>query len=251
MSQADLTHSFTKVCHSKPYPAISPLLPHLSAAGKTVLITGGSQGIGLAIAKAFAAAGASNLILLARRDGPLAAAKSSIEARSPSAKVHTFGGDVTDLARMEGIFKAVRADIGEPDILVLSAGYLNPQGPALALSPEVTWNCFEINVRGNMNVVRAYLSDLADPSSQDHSKQKTKERIILNVSTISVHYHQPGQSAYGSSKEAFLQWITHVQNDYATHGLRMHSFHPGMVYTDMVMNNGMPEEFFDWDDGMF
>lgn len=57
----------TKTDHRKPYPAIDPSKPSLSAAGKNVLVTGGATGIGFAIAREFAIAGAASIVIVGRR----------------------------------------------------------------------------------------------------------------------------------------------------------------------------------------
>ena len=84
MSQSNLFNSFTKINHKDAYPAISPTLHAPSAAGKTVLTTGASQGIGLAIARALAAARFTHLILLARRLEALSTVSASLKAAHPT-----------------------------------------------------------------------------------------------------------------------------------------------------------------------
>ena len=253
MSQPDLFHSFTKKNHKKPYPAISASLASSSAAGKTVLITGGSQGIGLNIAGAFAAAGAVHVILLARREGPLAEAKSLLQAQHPSTKFDTLQADVTDLRRTSDVFTL----FPDPDILVLNAGYLHRSQPALEVPLESVRKSFEINVLGNMALVQAYLSPLsiqAPSSTAVNGKQprpKSKQRMILNITTSATQFHQPGMSAYGASKEAFIHLLGHVQNEYVDQGLHVRNLHPGHVYTELLENHGMDKDFWAWDSSKF
>lgn len=247
MSQPDLFHSFTKINHKQPYPAISASLESSSAAGKTVLIIGGSQGIGFNIAGAFATAGAVHVILLARREGPLAEAKSFLQAQHPSTKFDTFQADVTDLGRTKEVFTV----FPDPDILVLNAGYLHRSQPALEVPLESVRKSFEINVLGNMALVQAYLSPLLQASSGEVNEERPRpganQRTILNITTSATQFHQPGMSAYGSSKEAFIHLLGHVQNEYSDQGLHVRNLHPGHIYTALLENHGMDKDFWGWD----
>ena len=90
MTQPNAAHPFTQLSHTEPYLAISPTKPSLSAKGKTILITGGSEGIGYAIVAAFAAAGAANIIILARRAELLDEAKKNIAQQHPVTNIHAF-----------------------------------------------------------------------------------------------------------------------------------------------------------------
>lgn len=247
MSQPDLFNSFTKTNHRQPYPAISPSLAPLSAKNKTILITGGSQGIGLAIAKAFAIAGASHIVLLARREGPLDAAKIDIEAESPSTKVHTFAADITDLEHAKKVFTL----FPDPDVLVLCAGYLHHTQPALKVPLEDVRASFEINVIGNMALVQAYLAPLlSSPSPLGDETPQTlaaKQRTILNITTSVSQFPMPGMSIYGSSKGALVHLLGHVQNEYGSEGVHVRNIHPGHIYTRLLENHGMSEDFWSWD----
>ena len=92
----------------------------LSAAGRTVVITGGSQGLGLATATAYAKAGA-NVAILARRAGPLEQARASIAAVSPS-KVLPVVCDVSTASGIESAWAQVVAGFGGADIVINNAG---------------------------------------------------------------------------------------------------------------------------------
>ena len=131
--------SYTKTWHNKPYPAISPSRPELSAAGKTIVIAGGGQGIGRSIALAFGEAGASHIALLARRISDLNEAQELITRAWPAVKVTVHSVDITD---EKGLARAADA-IGQWDVLVLNAAVLQ-LGKALEGSLEEWWNVFEV-----------------------------------------------------------------------------------------------------------
>ena len=86
MPQPDMKHHFTHLTHTRAYPAISSNSSSHSAYGKFILITNGSQGIGLATATAFAASGAAHIILLARNLSTLREAKNGLVHTNPGAK---------------------------------------------------------------------------------------------------------------------------------------------------------------------
>ena len=93
---------------------------NLDLTGKTALITGGSMGLGRAMAAAFHGAGA-NVALLARRREPLDEAKAAIEAETGGA-VGAYPCDVTDPAQIDSAIAAAVAELGDIDILVNNAG---------------------------------------------------------------------------------------------------------------------------------
>ena len=96
---------FTKVFRKDTYSSIDPTLPALSAAGKTILITGGASGVGEATALGFASAGASRLVLVARSTANLEKVKEKLNKASPSTKVEIFSTDITDVAAVDTTFQ--------------------------------------------------------------------------------------------------------------------------------------------------
>lgn len=108
MSQPSTFQPFTKTTHKKAYEAISSTQPTLSQKGKTLFITGGSQGIGLAICKAFAAAGASVIIIVAQNLERFSTAKKTLEEAHFSTKVYTFSTAIDDAEKVKSMFAEVR-----------------------------------------------------------------------------------------------------------------------------------------------
>jgi NAD(P)-dependent dehydrogenase (short-subunit alcohol dehydrogenase family) len=118
--------SFIKTWHKSSYPGISPTRPEISLTGKTVIITGGGAGIGAAIAKSVAPAGASHLAIIGRRSALLSKTAADIKA-STDTKTEIF--PVTaDLTNKEEVDKAIEQIHQEfrcrpLDILISNAGY--------------------------------------------------------------------------------------------------------------------------------
>jgi NAD(P)-dependent dehydrogenase (short-subunit alcohol dehydrogenase family) len=144
--------SITDKTHKSSYPAISPSRPALSQAGRTVLITGGSGGVGYGIALAFAAAGAEKVIIVGREEAKQKTAASSL-AQEAGPESHTkFEGRVALPDKPESIdslWDSLEADGIHVDVLVLNAAVT---GSAVASSMwnagwEATWEQFIVHVR--------------------------------------------------------------------------------------------------------
>ena len=225
--------SLTQVWHNASYPAIDPTKASLSVAGKTVFVTGGGAGIGLATARAFAAAGASIVAISGRTEKTLWAAKKDIEATHTGTKVLTFVADVTDQKAVNSAFSTV----GKVDILINNAGYLPHLAPIAQSGLDEWWSGFEINVKGTFIVVQAFL------------KVASADATIVDITTGLVHFQAfPGFSAYGASKLAEHKFFDCVQAENPS--MHVVHIHPGVVQTDMgqkALDSGVD---FALDDGM-
>ena len=235
--------SFTPTFRKKPYPAISPLRPELSAASKTVLITGGSKGIGAAIAKSFAQANATNIIILGRTQSALDATKSEIEGLGTKSKVHAVVADVSNAKKIDEVFATITKDIAPINIFVSNAaGASNFTTPIKDIPIEEFWSDYEINVKGALIVTQAFLKNCVKEGA-----------VYLNISAAAAHVKYVGKWApYTSSKMAFLKVMDHVemQNPW----LRVHNIHPGVfktgLTTDLETDDGkIPDDF--WEDSEY
>jgi short-subunit dehydrogenase len=139
-----------RTLHHAEYPAISPLRPELSKAGKTVLIAGGSTGIGFAIARAFVRAKAARVILLGRREAVVkeSAAKLAAEVVDKAATtVVPLVCDVVNLAESAKLWDSLKKDGIFVDVLVLNAATFGEPKPILEAGLASVWGAFEVNVR--------------------------------------------------------------------------------------------------------
>lgn len=240
MSQPDLQNSFTHTYHKKPYAAIDPTLPALCEAGKTVVITGGSQGIGLAITNAFAVAGASHIAILARNASSIAETRAFIEKDHPATTVHAYSTSISEAEKVAAAFNDIRSKIGEPDILILCAGAVGNSNALPVQFDELSTN-FEVNVKGNLIVVNEFLQ--ADKPKQG--------KVVVNISTGAAHLLLPKRAIYGAMKEAFVHLMGQMHYEEKENGVRIVSMHPGTVLTAMARGVGLDEtSAYKWDDGM-
>jgi NAD(P)-dependent dehydrogenase (short-subunit alcohol dehydrogenase family) len=137
--------------HKRPYPAISPLRPELSQSGKTVLITGGAEGIGFSIARNFVRASVSKIIILDVDEDALIAAtfelRDEIEDASGVTIVDPRVCNVGDISESDTIWSSLSKEGILVDVLVLNAVCYGPEEPLLDSGRDAIWSSFDVNVR--------------------------------------------------------------------------------------------------------
>jgi glucose 1-dehydrogenase len=189
--------------------------------GKVAVITGGTRGIGLAIAKTYAAEGAA-VFVASRSPDSVQATIQSLEAAGYQA-----GGaatDVTDLAQVEALAKAAELEFGHLDIWVNNAGVAGPYGPTLQLDPERFAQVVRTNILGVYYGSRVALKRFLD---QGQGK-------LINLLGFGAKGAAPYQNAYGSSK-AWVRWFTQsLAQETKDSGVGVFAFSPGMVLTDLL-----------------
>ncbi|KAK8234739.1 hypothetical protein HDK77DRAFT_412854 [Phyllosticta capitalensis] len=247
MSRPMIKH-LTKTLHRTAYTAIDPTSPSNSATGKTIVISSGATGIGFAIAHAFVAAGASVVVLLARRAEALDEAAGKLRSfaaeHNTTTAIWTYTLEIRDQAATEAVLASEdEKDAADVDVLVTSAAYFAPHALSLDFSPDRLRESFDTNVLGNMNLVRAFLR----PEMPHIPFQPV---VVLDVSSITTYTVVPGVSAYGSSKLAFTRLMAHLQSEVSSSfpKIRVHSFHPGAIYTPAMQKTGFASDFIKWDD---
>lgn len=210
--------SLTTTWHNKSYPAISPSRPELSAAGKTVIITGAGSGIGRATALSFARAGASNIVLIGRTKATLQETQGLLPC---SSSVHV--ASVTD----EKSISDIAAAVGAWDVLVLAAGYLSKPVSIQESTTEEWWQSFETNIKGTMVTSKAFLP-AANPS---HAAI-----IALSAGIVLPPTMLKGLSAYATSKLALIKVIEYLAVENPS--LFAAALHPGIIETTMFKKTG-------------
>ena len=157
--------------------------------GKNIVITGGSSGLGLAIARKLAVRGAI-VTLIARNKEKLEMAKT--ELMRVGGPVYIFSSDVSRIESITETFKKIEAEVGPPDILINSAGILR-EGYFDKLPLETFREVMETNYFGVLNSIKAALPFII----------KRKGRIV-NISSVAGLMGVFGYTTYCSSKFAIV-----------------------------------------------
>jgi NAD(P)-dependent dehydrogenase (short-subunit alcohol dehydrogenase family) len=183
--------------------------------GRTVLVAGASRGIGAAIATAFAAEGASRVVLAGRTEADLARVAEAVEAQGATAQIEV--ADLTDAAQSREL--AGRA--GDVDVLVLNAGTNQPE-PFEAVTEETFDRLFALNVRAGF-----FLAQAAAP-------RMPRGGCIVFVSSQMGHVGAAHRTVYCATKHALEGLVKALAVELAPRGLRAVSVAPTFVHTDLT-----------------
>jgi NAD(P)-dependent dehydrogenase (short-subunit alcohol dehydrogenase family) len=185
--------------------------------GKVALVTGGTRGIGAAIAREFTAAGAR--VLLTGRDAGVAAA-AAVEVGGQALGLAYQAGSLT---AVDALAAAVRDQAGRLDILVNNAAVLKPHRIERLTEGEFD-ELFQVNVKSALFLSRALLPLLADARG-----------TVVNITALGGHAPMEGIGAYCASKAALLNLTRTLAKEWAGKGVRVNALTPGSTATDMIL----------------
>ena len=194
--------------------------------GRTAVITGGSRGLGEAMAKSLAGAGAQ-VALVARDQARLELVQGDITAQRGVAEV--FVADVTQEKEVGTLAKAVKQRLGSPQILINSAG-TNLRKNLVDFTLEEFRSVLDASLISTFLMCRAFVPGM----------RGTGYGRILNMSSIMSHVSLAGRSAYSSAKAALLGLTRALALELASDGITVNGISPGPIGTDMnrtLMNN--------------
>ncbi|KAL6697234.1 short chain dehydrogenase reductase [Trichoderma pleuroticola] len=233
--------SYTKTLHNKTYEDIAPTLPNLSTAGKVVLITGASGGIGRATASSFAVSKPKALILLGRsNEEDLNNTANSIRKDHGDLVLQTHLVDLSNFERVLEVFRLVASEFGGIDILVHAAGVLPDPDLLTNAKPETFLDAYKTTVVGTLSVALAFVEVNPKPVVEPKGDEATAEKktpvkktiTFINLTSAGVFYPpRPKMGAYVSSKMAAVKLLESfaVENEH----VRLHQVHPGVIDTAM------------------
>ena len=190
--------------------------------GKTAIVTGGSRGIGAAIAGKFAALGANIAVIYA---GNQAAAQAVCEKcrTEYGVQARAYRCDVASFEETKATVAAIKADFGTAHILVNNAGVT--KDGLLAMMGEGSWDAvLDTNLKGAFNMIRHYTGLFL----------RAKEGCVINISSVSGLMGNAGQCNYSASKAGLIGLTKSVAKELAPKGIRCNAIAPGFIRTDMT-----------------
>ena len=193
--------------------------PLLDLANKTAVVIGGTSGIGLALARGLAQAGA-NVIPTGRREELVRKASAEVLALGRRSLAET--SDVTDNASLERLLKSACAEFGSVQILLNCAGRTKKM-PTLDF-PESEWDAIlETNLKGTLRACRVF---------GRHMIERRYGRII-NIGSLSSLVGLFEVAAYGASKAGVASLTKTLAVEWGTSGVCVNALIPGVLRTDM------------------
>ena len=188
-------------------------------AGKVALVTGGSRGIGAAIAKRLAADGATVAITYVKDAGAASAVVKAIEL--DGGKAVAIQADAADVEAVKGAVEKTVATFGQLDVLVNNAGTAIPKPFEEATLEEMN-RVIDINIRGVYVATQAALKHM-----------KNGGRIISIGSAVGERVQTPGLVAYSATKGAVKMFTQGLSREVGSRGITVNNVQPGPIDTDL------------------
>ena len=191
--------------------------------GLNALITGGSQGLGRVIAEHFLREGA-NVVLCARSEKELHAARNELAATFPSQKVFAGPCDVSDETQVNDLVAFALRELGSLDALVLNAGIYGPMGPTESVDLAEWRRAIDINLFGVLLPCRAAIP---------HFKKAGRGKIVV-LSGGGATNPRPNISSYAASKAAVVRLMETLALELQPHHIDVNAIAPGALVTRFV-----------------
>ena len=187
---------------------------------KVALVTGGGRGIGKAITKRLAAAGAKVVIASRKLENLEATAQ---EFGSLPGQVFPMACHVGHREELELLVKRTTERAGPIDILVNNSATNIGQGPALEATDEMLDKMVEVNIKGPLRLIRLIVPVMIE--------RKTGGSII-NIASIAGLRPQPGGLLYSFTKAGLLMMTRSWAQEFGPHNIRVNAIAPGLIKTD-------------------
>jgi len=189
--------------------------------GKTALITGGSRGIGRAIALKFAAEGADIAFSDLFKDENMEDLET--ELKSIGVKAHGYSSDASSYESCDELLKNVVADFGRVDVLVNNAGIAKDN--LLMRMTESDWDAvINVNLKSIFNMTKAV----------QRTMLKQRSGSIINMSSVVGVNGNAGQSNYSASKAGLIGFTKSIAQELGSRNIRCNAIAPGYIETEMT-----------------
>ncbi len=195
---------------------------------KVAVITGGTRGIGFAIAQLFARNGAKVAVLGSRQE-TVDAALAKLSAENSDWEIMGLCPDLADYNAVEAAFAEVKAKFGKIDILVNNAG-ISAREPIEAYDPEAFKKIMDLNVTAVFNGCKAVVPMMKEIGGGS----------IINTSSMVAKFGQVSGVGYPTSKFAVNGMTQSLARELGKYNIRVNAVAPGVTRTDMVA--ALPEE---------
>jgi NAD(P)-dependent dehydrogenase (short-subunit alcohol dehydrogenase family) len=196
---------------------------------RSVIVTGGTRGIGLALAEGFVLAGAKVAVASRKADACEAAAAHLRELGGDAIGVPTHSGNIDDLG---SLVERTVSEFGGVDVVVNNAANALAQ-PLGSMTPDAWAKSYEVNLRGPVFLVQHALPYLKESS----------HAAVLNMVSVGAFNFAPALSIYASGKAALMSVTRSMAAEFTPFNIRVNAIAPGPVDTDMMRNN--PQEAID------
>ena len=196
--------------------------------GKVAVITGGAQGIGLAVAQRLHASGAS--VLLWDRDGDMAAASAARLAAKSVGSAYAAAVDVTDAAALQALADQSIADHGRIDILVASAGIAGSINTVVNYSVEEWQQVIAVNLHGVFHSCRAILPHMM---AQGYGR-------VVNISSIAGKEGNANAAAYSAAKAGVIALTKSLGKEHASQNIAINCVTPAAARTRIFDQMSQP-----------
>lgn len=202
----------------------------IDLAGRSAVITGGAQGIGLAIAEKLLASGASLSLWDSNED----LVKSAVDELSAKGKAHFCAVDVTNSEAVQGAAALTEQVLGRVDILVASAGITGPNAKCWEYPVGAWQQVIDVNLNGVFNCCRAVVPLMI---KQGYGR-------IVNIASVAGKEGNPNASAYSASKAGVIALTKSLGKELARHNIAVNCITPAAARTRLFEQ--MTQEHIDY-----
>ncbi|MHB9757128.1 3-oxoacyl-ACP reductase FabG [Streptomyces sp. BYX5S] len=197
-------------------------------AGKTAVITGGAQGIGLAIARTYVREGARVVL----GDLNLEAAEAAAKELGGPAVARAVRCDITEAAEVDALIRAAIDTFGSLDVMVNNAG-ITRDATLRTMTEDQFDQVIDVHLKGTWNGTRKAAAVM----------REQKRGAIVNISSLSGKVGMVGQTNYSAAKAGIVGLSKAAAKEMAHHGVRVNAIQPGLIRS--AMTEAMPQKAWD------